>query len=216
MQMPAETMAQIEAQLAAIENSADKIRELLERTGPASPASAALAEENEPAGFTIKRQEALPDEAFTYRWPDGGMVRYIDAARYTVRRGDRDHVFVVGAEKGGRKTYQRACRGRIVVFIQEPSGSFYPLVEFAESDDDADLYVAGVPRPGDPKKLATAADLGELHTIRHLRDADLKRADDIFDSLSRAPSLRLPVRRDNTSLMIEHAWWVGLLRGTAP
>jgi hypothetical protein len=216
MQMPAETTVQIEAQLAAIENSANKIRELLERTGPTSPASAALAEQNKPAELTIKRQEALPDEAFRYRWPDSGMVRYIDATRYTVCRGDRDYVFVVGAEKGGRKTYQRDGRGRIVVFIQKPSGSFYPLVEFAESDDDADLYVAGVPRPGDPKKLATAADLAELRTVRHLRDADLKRADDIFASLSRAPSLRLPVRRDDTSLMIEHAWWVGRLRGTAP
>jgi hypothetical protein len=215
MQMPAETMAQIEAQLAAIENSTTKIRELLERTGPASPASAALAEENEPAEFTIKRQEALPDEAFSYRWPTG-MTWYIDATRYTVRRGDRDYVFVIGAEKGGRKTYQRDDRGRIIVFIQEPSGSFYPLVEFAESDDDADLYVAGVPRPGDPQKLSTAADLDELRTVRHLRDADLKRADDIFASLNRAPSLRLPVRRDDTSLMIEHAWWVGRLRGTAP
>jgi len=28
--------------------------------------------------------------------------------------------------------------------------------------------------------------------------------------------LRLPVRRDDISLMIEHAWWVGRLRGTAP
>ena len=103
MQMPADTMAQIEARLAAIENSTNKIRELLERTGPASPASAALAEENEPAEFTIKRQEALPDEAFSYRWPTG-MTWYIDATRNTVRRGDRDYLFVIGAEKGGRKT----------------------------------------------------------------------------------------------------------------
>jgi len=214
MRMPVETMAQIEAQLAAIENSADKIRELLDRTGPTSPASAALAEENEPAEFTIERQEALPDDTFSYRWPTGATW-YIDATRYTVRRGDRDYVFVIGAEKGGRKTYQRDDRGRIVVFIQEPSGSFYPLVEFAESDDDVDLYVAGVPKPGDPQKLSTDADLDELRTVRHLRDADLKRADDVFASLSRAPSLRLPVRRDDTSLMIEHAWWVGRLRGTA-
>jgi hypothetical protein len=49
-----------------------------------------------------------------------------------------------------------------------------------------------------------------------LRDAHLKGADDIFASLSSAPSLRLPVRRDDTSLMIERAWWVGRLRGTAP
>ena len=49
-----------------------------------------------------------------------------------------------------------------------------------------------------------------------MRDADLKRADDIFASLSSAPSLRLLVRRDDTSLMIEHAWWVGRLRNTAP
>jgi hypothetical protein len=215
MQMPAETMAQIEAQLAAIENSTNKIRELLERTGPTSPASAALAEENEPAEFTIKHQKALRDEDFSYRWPTG-MTWYIDATKYTVRRGDRDYVFVIGTEKGGRKAYQRDGRGRIIVFVQEPSGSFYPLVEFAESDDDADLYVAGVPRPGDPQKLSTAADLDELRTVRHLRDADLKRADEIFASLSSAPSLRLPVRRDDTSLMIEHAWWVGRLRGTAP
>jgi len=130
-------MAQIEAQLAVIENSTNKIRELLERTGPASAASAALAE-NEPAEFTIKRQEALPDETFSYRWPTS-MTWYIDATRYTVRRGDRDYVFVIGAEKGG-----------------------------------------------------TAADLDELRTVRHLRDADLKRADDVFASLSRAPACACP------------------------
>ena len=213
--MPAETRAQIEAQLVAIANSTNTIRELLDRTGPPSPASAAPAEESEPAEFTIKRQEALDDEAFCYRWP-GGMAWYIDATRYTVVRGDRDYVFVIGAEKGGRRTYQRDGRGRVVVFIQQPSGSYYPLVEFAESDDDADLYVAGVPRPGDPQKLSTATDLDELRTVCHLRDADLKRADEVFASLSRAPSLRLPVRRDDASLMIEHAWWVGRLRNTAP
>jgi hypothetical protein len=215
MQIAAETRTQIEAQLAAIANSTNTIRELLARTGSPSSAPVVPAEESGPAGLTIKRTEALTDEAFWYRWP-GGMARYIDATRYTVGRGDRDYVFVIGAEKGGRNTYQRTDRGRIVVFIQQPSQSYYPLVEFAESDDDPDLYVAGVPRPGDPQKLSTAADLDELRAVRHLRDADLKRADEVFASLNRAPSLRLPVRRDDASLMIEHAWWVGRLRDTAP
>jgi hypothetical protein len=56
----------------------------------------------------------------------------------------------------------------------------------------------------------------ELHTVHHLHDTDLKRADDVFASLSSAPSLRLLVRRDDISLMIEHAWWVGRLHNTAP
>jgi len=163
--------------------------------------------------FEIVATEPFTD--FEYRWPNG-MVRYIDAQRYTVRRDDADYVFALGAEKGGRASYQRDDRGRLVAFVRSRTSesSYYPLVEFAESDQDPDVYAAIVPRPSAPRSGATGADLEELRTIPHLRDARLKSADEVFTSVRNGPSLRLLVRRDDPRLMIEHAWWVGTMRGT--
>lgn len=144
-------------------------------------------------------------------------VKYMEAERYTVNCDDAEYVFAIGAEEGGRPSYQRDDRGRIVVFIRSrrSENSYYPLVEFAESDLGPDLYAAIVPQPAAPKKGTTADDLSDLREVPHLANADLRRADEVFLSLRNGPSLRLLVDRNNPELMIKHAWWVGGLRGTS-
>jgi hypothetical protein len=87
-------------------------------------------------------------------------------------------------------------------------------VEFAETDHDPELYAAIVPKPSAPRSGTTLDDLDELRKVPHLEPAELERADKVFTSLRNAPSLRLLARRDDFRLMIQHAWWVGGIRGT--
>ena len=163
------------------------------------------------SGLMIGSAESRTD--FIYKWPDGKVVTNVSVRKFAVTCKDAKHHFMIGTEKGGREAYQRSDRGRIVVFMLERSGSPRPLVEFAESDLEPDLYVAGVPLPGKPRSLATEDHLDQLRQVPHLSKADLRRTEEVYESSLRAPSLRLVVGVDNTHLMIEHAHWVGALRG---
>ncbi|ADL45423.1 hypothetical protein [Micromonospora aurantiaca (nom. illeg.)] len=95
--------------------------------------------------------------------------------------------------------------------------SYYPLLEFAESDVDADLYAALIPKLGKPtsRAMATVDDLADVRQIPHLQHADLRRADEVFTSSANAPTLRILVRRDDPTGLITHSWWVGQFRGTS-
>ncbi|MEV4483627.1 hypothetical protein [Micromonospora coxensis] len=217
MGLPNEAKAEVSRLLASIRDSLSQIDRILGLEAPtASPTGSNLAST---AGgcdeFEIIDHE--PIREFTYRWP-GGKSNYLDAVKYTVRHGDAEDVFAIGAEEGGRSSYQRADRGRIVVFHRRGTSpmSYYPLVEFAESDLEPDLYAAIVPQPTAPRKGSIAADLDELREVPHLRNAKLERADTVFHSVQSGPSLRLLVTRDDARMMIEHARWVDRLRRTNP
>jgi len=227
-------ISDIEGFLDDIARASTRIRALLHSPTPpadelaASPAVAGLpaggaapivlAAPDEEIAFSIVEKQQWGPKSFTYRWP-GGEEKYIDATRYTVRRDDTEYVFVVGAEDGGRSAYGRDHRGRIVVFLRKGASeySYYPLLEFAESDVDPDLYAALIPKLGKTtsRAMATVGDLADVRQIPHLQHADLRRADEVFTSSANAPTLRILVRRDDPTGLITHAWWVGQLRGTS-
>ncbi|GIM97130.1 hypothetical protein [Paractinoplanes toevensis] len=220
MTVSGQTAAEIRMLLDDIDRTSGRIRGLLNSTATVAPPGsepAIIDTAGDPIDFSISDTKALPPRSFTYRWPTG-EAKYVDATRYTVRRDDDEYVFVVGSEEGGRSAYRRADRGRIVVFIRQTASanSYYPLLEFAESDLTTDLYAALIPKPGQSTGRATVDDLDTVRRVEHLRQADLRRADEVFDSSAKAPTLRILVRRDDAPLLITHSWWVGRLRRTAP
>ncbi|MER7275577.1 hypothetical protein ABT369_14060 [Dactylosporangium sp. NPDC000244] len=208
MQLDGEALAALRIELAAARDSIARIEAILAIGAPEAEQAAATAGE-----FEISPPEKF--EEFQYRWPNG-TVKYLDAQRYQVHHDDSDLFFVIGEEEGGRPSYQREDRGRVVVFIRSgrKESTYYPLVEFAETDRDPELYAAIVPKPSAPRSGTTTDDLDELRKVPHLESAQLERADQVFTSLRNAPSLRLLARRKDVQLMIEHAWWVGGIRGT--
>ena len=215
MELLQDRRTEIARRLANIRDSLSAIEGILGLDGIAGGSAGvdALVAPEGTVGLEIGEPEPLGK--FTYRWP-GGTVKYLDAVKYPARRGEREDVFAVGGEEGGRASYGREDRGRVVVFHRRGLSemSYYPLVEFTESDLDSAVFAAIVPQPSNPKKGATAADLDMLRDVPHLKDAQLERADTVFRSVRNGPSLRLLVRRDEPAMMIEHAWWVGSLRGT--
>ncbi len=214
------TSAEVRTLLGDIARASGRVQSLLGPTladDPPSAEDATSGVAGEPLDFSTVDTHPLADRSFTYRWPTG-EVKYVDTIRYTVRRDDDEYAFVVGSEDGGRSAYRRTDRGRIVVFLRQTASanSHYPLLEFAESDLDASLYAALIPKPGQPTARATVDDLDAVRRVAHLQQADLRRADEVFDSSAKAPTLRVLVRRDDPNMLIIHSWWVGRLRGTAP
>jgi hypothetical protein len=223
MYLSDQATAEIRALLDHIAQASGRIHELL--GGPTSPDGPPGEREpsadgaDEPIEFSITDVRPITERHFTYRWPDSKeRKKYTEATRYTVHRDGNEYVFVVGTEDGGRPAYRRADRGRIVVFLRQTanSNSYYPLLEFAEGDLDDNLYAALIPKPGQPTARATMNDLDAVRRVAHLRQADIRRADEVFDSSANAPTLRVLVRSDDFKMLITHAWWVGRLRRTAP
>jgi hypothetical protein len=210
MSMSAESATEIRRLLLDIDGATQRIRTLLDPVPTEDPPPGSAVD------FSIIDERLLPSRSFTYRWPTG-EAKYVEATRYTVLRDDAEYVFVVGSEEGGRPAYRRADRGRIVVFLRQTASanSYYPLLEFAESDLDADLYAALIPKPGQTASRATADDLDALRGIDHLKQADIRRADEVFTSSAKAPSLRILIPRNDPKALITHSWWVGTLRRTA-
>lgn len=94
----------------------------------------------------------------------------------------------------------------------------YPIVEMVETDlpnRGVLLYAITVPKPGQPRSMATDEDISKLLGIPHLsHGANLRRVDDgVFSGTANGPSLRLIVPASDQFLILEHALWVGDVRG---
>jgi hypothetical protein len=202
----------------------EELRDLLNRFTEQDPTQvppAPLPTPTSLAGYAVVGQEVLPD-GFAYRWPNRSaateyQANRIPTAQYRLRTEAGEYSLVIGEEKGGRTTHGRSGRGRIVVFVRHGSG-MYPLVEFAEADETAAdgsvLYAAGVPRPEAPRSLATADHLPALReSVPHLKEADIRRADEVYAGMGSGPTMRLIVGVTDVEAMLVHAVWVGQLRG---
>lgn len=202
----------------------EEFRSLLTRftDEPPSEAQTELPTPTSLAGYTVLGQEVLP-EGFEYRWPKRTIAAQyrtdrIPAARYGLRTEAGEYSLLIGEEKGGRTTHGKQGRGRIVVFVQHGKGSLYPLVEFAETDypaaDGTALYAAQIPRQNAPREQVTAEDLPTLRDgVAHLKDADIRRADEVYAGMATGATLRLVVPVNDVETMLVHGLWVGQLRG---
>ena len=79
---------------------------------------------------------------------------------------------------------------------------------------DAEAGAAGVPWPDAPWSLATSEDLPALReSVPHLKGADIRRADTVYDGIGNGPSMRLIRPIKDVEAMLVHGLWVGQQRG---
>lgn len=145
---------------------------------------------------------------WTYTWPGGNVEEYATSRWFTVRDGADE--FRVRLAHTTRAAWQKDDRGRAVVFRQvgdETSNTFYPWVEFVETDDER--YAATMPRPDNPRRNLREGD----EVPSPYEDATLERSDVLFDAIKSGPSVRLVVEGDDEIAMVRHGYRVGRARG---
>jgi hypothetical protein len=154
----------------------------------------------------------LPGDAFgrwRYTWPDKQDEEFSSGRLFTVRANL--HTLHVRLAWTTRRAWGRE-RGRAIVFQQLRGGnSYYPLAEFVETDDPG-RFASPIPDPNRPRALLT--DLSNLPS--RLSSATVERADALFRSIEKGPSLRIVVGHDDEADMVRHAYWVARLRGRIP
>jgi hypothetical protein len=100
-------------------------------------------------------------------------------------------------------------RERAVVFKHQggpDSRTYYQWTEFVETDDGR--FAAVIPNPEHPRTLLREG--GVLPD--HVRPAHVARSDRLFGSIRSGASLRYIVDREDEVSMIEHGYWVAVLR----
>ena len=117
----------------------------------------------------------------------------------------------------GRKAWREWRDRRIVFMVFGGSGRLYPATQFVGTDAGGALLAAVVPHPtGNGRAQAYEEDLDVLGRIPHLAKADLRRLDEIMDSVEDGPSLRLVVDGDDFDSQVLHGLWVAQRRGKVP
>ncbi len=142
-----------------------------------------------------------------YVWPDGGAERFDDCRYYVVRGASGVVRVLVGATE--RQAYGE-LRDRIVVFGQvgkRSARTHRPWTEFVRTRFGT--FAATIPDPHRPRGLLSD---GDRFPERFAR-ARVERADQLFDSMINAPSLRFVVDKGDVDSMISHGYWVARLRG---
>jgi hypothetical protein len=145
---------------------------------------------------------------FQYAWPVFGTEEF-----------DRAAVFSITTQSGPigavlawtRRDAWGKNRARSVVFRHngddDTPGRWYPWTEFVETDDGR--YAATIPNPDKPRStLAEGDPLPERYSTQ-----TVARSDELFDSISRGPSLRVVVDADDAVEMVGHGYWVAQQRG---
>jgi len=139
-----------------------------------------------------------------FTWPNGDTEQYHTTRWYRLSDQAGSWRALVAWT---RRSAWRKDRKRAIVFGETGSGAFYPWTEFVETDDDR--YAASLPNPDRPRASLT---FGQPLPAR-FRDLDVCRADELFDTISDGPSLRLVVREADEVTMVAHGHWVATLRG---
>jgi hypothetical protein len=180
------------------------INEVFERLAGNRPEHAAEAGDGDPvvtAGDAFGR--------WTYTWPDKQDEEFNSGRWYTLQRGAQ--IIRVRLARTMRRAWGRD-RERAIVFQQlRGADSYYPLVEFVETDDPG-LFASPIPDPDRPRAL-----LSEKSSLPpRLQGATVARADRLFRSIDNGPSLRIVVGHDDEVDMVRHGYWVARLRGRIP
>lgn len=100
-------------------------------------------------------------------------------------------------------------RSRVVIFLRGNSdnpASFYPVVEFAQSD--LGEFACGIPDPAHPR--ASLKDGDEIPD--QYKSAHVVRADQAFHSIRTGPSLRLLINEHDVPAMVAHGYGVAKMR----
>jgi hypothetical protein len=166
---------------------------------PNSQASTGTAEDVEALG---------PLGPFDFPWPaQYGTEHFDSATAYRLASLDESSVIVGWT----RRLAWGRDRRRAVVFhrknISDEPRQWYPLTEFVETDTG--VFAAQVPDPEQPRAI-----LRDGQSLpRRFSGKVIARADEVFDSVRKGPSLRLLVNEAEEPEMVRHGFWVGQLRG---
>jgi hypothetical protein len=140
---------------------------------------------------------------WSFRWPNG-TERYNPATSYQVEGDFGQTEVLVG--RTTREAWGRE-RGRVVVFGKPHGGSsYYPLIEFVETDEGN--YAAKLTDPKNPRK--SLRDKSKVPP--RLAHAEVRRNDELFSSVRSGPALRLVVPADDDQAMIQYAYLVASQR----
>ena len=145
---------------------------------------------------------------WTYRWPDKQVEEFASGRWYELVTPEG--TIRIRLAWTTRKAWGRD-RGRAIVFQQVGRGdspTYYPLVEFVETDDHG-RFASPIPDPDRPRALLT--EVGDLPTRFH--GTTVVRADTVFRTIESGPSLRLIVTQDDEVEMVRHGYWVARVRG---
>lgn len=143
-----------------------------------------------------------------YRWPDGQEEEFSSGRWYEAHSESGPKCLRVAWTT--RRAWGRD-RERAIVFQQvggPTSKTYYPLAEFVESDQPG-RFASAIPDPDHPRALLAA----KAQLPDRFRGANVLRADEVFTSIEKGPSLRLIVAQDDEIAMVRHGCWVGALRG---
>jgi hypothetical protein len=144
---------------------------------------------------------------WVYHWPGERASQVFFASRlYEVLALDRSAQIRVA--RCIRRAWGRE-RERAVVFKHQggpDSRAYYQWTEFVETDDRR--FAAVIPNPQRPRTLLREG--GSLPG--HLDPARICRSDTLFRSIKSGASLRYVVEPEDEISMIEHGYWVALLR----
>jgi hypothetical protein len=196
------------AQVKMVTKTLDQLRqemhaavdEVLNRFGTLSPVPKESADEpNVAVGGEVG--------AWTYEWPDKQMEQFTSGRSYDLSGSEGS--LRVRLARTVRRAWGRD-RGRVIVFqeLGNTSRSFYPLVEFVETDDHGS-FASPVPDPTRPRALL--AEASKLPT--RFERKNVVRADSVFRTIDKGPSLRLVVAEDDETEMVRHGYWVARVRG---
>jgi hypothetical protein len=111
-----------------------------------------------------------------------------------------------------RPAFGKDDRGRWIVFHQwgGPEGAPYPVAEFTETDEGR--FAAIMLAPGQGRKRLYPDD--ELP--RWFERLEIARTDDLYETVSNGPSLRVVVDDKDFKTMIVHGYWMGRVRAILP
>lgn len=156
-------------------------------------------------GIEVVARDATAD--WTYRWPGGDTEDFFETRWYDADgpRGPQ-RVRVAWAH---RPAWGRADRKRAIVFNQlgtSESTAYYPWTEFVEADDGR--YAAPIPDPDRPRAMISDPE----RVPQRFAGRVVARSDELFRSVNDGPSLRLVVPASDEVAMVEHGYWVAVLR----
>jgi hypothetical protein len=144
---------------------------------------------------------------WAYQWPGEPTPEIFGVSRLYEARTLNGTVRVRVA-RGRRQVWARE-RERAIVFKHQggpDSRTYYPWTEFVETDEGR--FAAPIPNPKRPRAL-----LKEGSALPDRLDtAHVARSDTLFRSIQSGRSLRYVVDREDEISMIEHGYWVAMLR----
>lgn len=162
------------------------------------------------SGELLDRPVVEPDSGvfsdWDYTWPDG-TIEAFDACRYYLVDGSHGKArALIGSTT---RPVRNELTDRKVVFGQvgrRGNRTHRPWTEFVRVRDGN--YAATIPDPLRPRGLLKDGDL----LPKRFETARVERADQLFESMINAPTLRVVVDEDDDVAMIRHGYWVATLR----